>query len=153
MHKYIKSFHIEKPVKIQAYYLSLTILYWIHLIFYISLLELYKSRNDKQKALMFKSITIDEHEEYEIKEILDRKNIKNELWYKVKWLKWSQKYNQWIIYKDFKDISEMQNVYNKQYKCFKEARNKKKWKHSFFKFFSKDFLRFLLRLHEEDKTR
>ena len=56
---------------------------------------------------MFESITIDEHDEYEIEEIFDRKNIKGELWYKVKWLKWSQKYNQWIIYEDLKDTSEL----------------------------------------------
>ena len=33
---------------------------------------------------MFESITVDEHKEYEIEEILDRKNIKGKLWYKMK---------------------------------------------------------------------
>ena len=102
---------------------------------------------------MSESIIIDEHKKYEIEEILNRKNTRGELWYKMKWLEWSQKYNQWIIYEDLKNILKLQNVYNKQHKHFREARDKKKWKHSFFKFFLKDFFRFLLRLHEEDKTR
>ena len=65
------------------------------------------------KAHISESITVDEYEKYEIEEILDKKNTKSELWYKVKWLKWLQKYNQWIIYKDLKDASELQNVYDK----------------------------------------
>ena len=105
------------------------------------------------KAHMPESITVDEHEEYEIEEILDRKNAKGELWYKVKWLKWPQEYNQWIIYKNLKSAFKMWDVYDKQYKCFKGARSKKKWRHFFFKFFSKGFLRFLLRFHEEDGIR
>ena len=36
---------------------------------------------------MPESITINKHDEYEIEEILDKKNTKDELWYKVKWLK------------------------------------------------------------------
>ena len=88
---------------------------------------------------MSEDIIIDEHEEYEIEEILDRKNTKGELWYKVKWLKWSQKYNQWITYEDLKGISDLQNAYDKQHKHSKEARDKKRWRHSFFKFFLKRF--------------
>ena len=64
------------------------------------------------EAHMPKSITIDEYEEYEIEEILDRKNAKGELWYKMKWLRWSQKYNQWITYEDLKSALKMWNVYD-----------------------------------------
>ena len=102
---------------------------------------------------MPEGITVNEYKEYEIEEILDRKNAKGELWYKVKWLKWSQEYNQWIIYEDLENTLEMWNVYDKQHKCSRGTRNKKRWRHSFSKFFLKSFLRFLLRLHEEDETR
>ena len=78
----------------QAYYLSLPTSYWIHPVFHISLLELYQSRGREKEAHMPESITINEHDEYEIEEIFDRKNVKSELWYKMKWLKWLQKYNQ-----------------------------------------------------------
>ena len=44
----------------------------------------------------------------------------------MKWLKWSQKYNQWITYENLKDVLEMWNAYDKQYKHSKKARNKKR---------------------------
>ena len=68
----------------QTYYLSLSILYWIHSVFHVFLLKLYKSRNGEREVYMPESITINEHNEYEIKEILNKKNAKNELWYKMK---------------------------------------------------------------------
>ena len=137
----------------QAYCLLLPTSYWIHSVFYVFLLESYESRGEEMKAHIPESITVDEHEEYKIEEILNRKNTKDELWYKMKWLKWPQKYNQWITYKNLEDALKLWNVYDKQYKCFKETRDKKRWKHSFFKFFLKGFLRFSLRLHEENETR
>ena len=36
---------------------------------------------------MPEGITVDEHEEYEVEEIFNKKNTKSELWYKMKWLK------------------------------------------------------------------
>ena len=153
LHKYIRLFHIKEFVKMQIYYLSLLILYWIYSVFHVSLLKLYESRGGEREAHMSESIIIDEYNKYEIEEIFDKKNIKSELWYKIKWLKWSQKYNQWIIYKDLKSASELWNVYNKQHKCFKEVKNKKRWRYFFSEFFSKGFFRFLLRLYRENETR
>ena len=113
LHKYIRPFCVKKPVGTQVYHLSLPIAYQIHSVFHVSLLEPYKSRGGKRETHMPENITINEHDEYEIEEILDRKNTKDELWYKVKWLKWSQKYNQWIIYKNLKNASELWDVYDK----------------------------------------
>ena len=79
MHKYIEPFHIKESIETQTYYLSLSTLYQIHSVFYIFLLKLYESRNEEKKAYILKSITIDEHNEYEIEEILNRKNTKGEL--------------------------------------------------------------------------
>ena len=78
-HRYIRPFHIKEPVRTQAYHLSLPTSYWIHPVFHVSLLEPYESRGGKPKAHMPESITIYNHEKYEIEEILDRKNAKNEL--------------------------------------------------------------------------
>ena len=83
-HKYIEPFHIKEPVGTQAYHLSLSTSYQIHPVFHISLLKSYESRDEEMKAHISESITVNEHEEYEIEEILDRKNAKNELWYKMK---------------------------------------------------------------------
>ena len=85
-HKYIEPFHIKEPVKTQAYHLSLSTSYWIHSVFYVFLLEPYKSRDEKKKTYIFENITINEYEKYEIEEILNKKNVKSELWYKIKWL-------------------------------------------------------------------
>ena len=63
----------------QAYHLSLPISYLIHSIFHVSLLKSCESRGGEMEAHMPESITINEHEEYEIEEILDRKNAKDEL--------------------------------------------------------------------------
>ena len=78
----------------QTYCLSLPTSYWIHSVFHVFLLELYESRNSEQTASMSEGITVEEHKEYKIEEILNKKNAKNELWYKMKWLEWSQEYNQ-----------------------------------------------------------
>ena len=93
-HKYIRPFHIEESVKTQTYCLSLSTSYWIYSIFHVFLLKLYKNRNGESEIYMSENITVDDHEKYEIEEILNRKNAKSELWYKMKWLEWSQKYNQ-----------------------------------------------------------
>ena len=78
-HKYIRLFHIKESVETQTYYLSLLILYQIHLIFHVFLLKSYKSRGEEKKTHISENITIDEHNEYKIEEILDRKNAKGEL--------------------------------------------------------------------------
>ena len=87
LHKYIEPFCVKESVEMQAYHLSLLISYWIHSVFHVSLLKSYQSRGGEREAHMPESITIDEHDKYEIEEILDRKNAKGELWYKMKWLK------------------------------------------------------------------
>ena len=78
-HKYIRPFHIKKSVEIQIYYLLLSTLYQIYSVFHVSLLKLYESKSDKSKTHMSESITVDDHKEYEIEEIFNKKNIKSEL--------------------------------------------------------------------------
>ena len=79
MHKYIRFFCVEKPVETQIYHLSLPISYQIHSVFYVFLLKLYESRGEEEETHISKNITIDEHNEYEIEKILNKKNTKNEL--------------------------------------------------------------------------
>ena len=78
-HKYIRPFHIEEPVGIQTYCLSLPTSYQIHPVFHVFLLKPYESRGGEREAHMSENITVNEHEEYEIEEILDKKNAKDEL--------------------------------------------------------------------------
>ena len=79
LYKYIRPFHIKKSVETQTYHLSLPTSYQIHSVFHIFLLKPYKSRDEEREAHIPESIIIDEHDEYKIEEILDRKNIKSEL--------------------------------------------------------------------------
>ena len=87
LHKYIEFFHIEESVKIQTYHLLLPTSYQIHSVFHISLLKSYESRSEKMEAHISENIIVNEHEKYKIEEILNKKNVKSELWYKMKWLK------------------------------------------------------------------
>ena len=64
---------------LKKYYLLLSILYQIHSVFHICLLESYESRGKEMEAHISESIRVDNYEKYEIEKILDRKNIKSKL--------------------------------------------------------------------------
>jgi hypothetical protein len=68
-HKYYKSFKIEKLIKKHIYKLRLFHTFWIHNVFYVSLLKSYKKRfNDVVTSF---SITINEKKNDEMKLILN----------------------------------------------------------------------------------
>ena len=55
--------------------------------FHVSLLKLYKIRksNENIKNNLLEEIIINDREEFEVKEILNKKNVKNKAWYLIKW--------------------------------------------------------------------
>jgi len=55
---------------------------------------------------------INEEEEYEVEEILEKQRRKGKLWYKVKWIGYPSKYNQWIPEQDLDGASELCEVYD-----------------------------------------
>jgi hypothetical protein len=55
---------------------------------------------------------INEKEEYKVEEILRKQHRKGELWYKVKWIDYSLRYDQWISEQDLDDTSELHEMYN-----------------------------------------
>jgi len=55
---------------------------------------------------------INKKEEYKVEEILEKQRRKGELWYKVKWIDYSLKYDQWIFEQDLDDTSELHEMYN-----------------------------------------
>ena len=112
-HKFAESFHIQDIVEKQAYYLYLPTHYWIHNVFHVSYLELYNQcLNDKITQMLLSLKLINEKEEYKIEEILRKQRRKGKLWYKVKWIDYSSKYNQWISEQDLDDASELHEMYN-----------------------------------------
>ncbi len=112
-HKFAESFHIQDIVKKQVYHLYLSTHYWIHNVFHVSYLEPYNQRlNNEITQVLPSSELINEKEEYEVEEILRKQCRKDELWYKVKWIGYSLKYDQWISEQDLDDASELHEMYN-----------------------------------------
>jgi len=112
-HKFAESFYIQDIVKKQAYHLYLSTHYWIHNVFHVSYLEPYNQcLNDEIMQVLPSSKLINEKEEYKVEEILRKQHRKGELWYKVRWIDYSLRYNQWISEQDLDDTSELHEMYN-----------------------------------------
>ena len=93
-HKFIGPFRIQDLVRKQAYQLTLLLSYQIHNVFYVSHLEPYKRRHgDKSAPILQPPELVSDKEEYEVEEILDKRNYQKEFWYKVKWKGWPEEYN------------------------------------------------------------
>jgi len=94
-HRYIEPFRVQDIVGKQAYRLTLPDTYRIHPVFHVSLLEPYHRRADDSSIpeLPLPEL-IDNDEQYEVEEILNRKKSKGDIFYKVKWLEWPEEYNQ-----------------------------------------------------------
>jgi len=112
-HKFAELFHIQDIIEKQAYCLYLSTHYWIHNVFHVSYLEFYNWRlNDEIMQVLPPSKLINEKEEYEIEEILEKQCRKGELWYKIKWIDYSSEYDQWILKQDLDDASELHEMYD-----------------------------------------
>ena len=73
LHKFTESFHINKSIKKQTYCFHLFIIYQIHNNFHVSYLKSYRHKEDNSETLYFLTFKlIDEKEEYEVKEILEK---------------------------------------------------------------------------------
>ncbi len=112
-HKFAESFHIQDIVKKQAYHLYLSTHYWIHNVFHVSYLKPYNQHlNDEIMQVLPSSKLINEKKEYEIEKILRKQCRKGELWYKIKWIDYSLKYDQWILEQDLNSASELCEMYD-----------------------------------------
>ena len=108
LHKFIESFWVYNIVEKQAYCLYLFIFYKIHNVFYVLYLKLYVWWKDDSKiSKLSLSEFMNETEEYKVKEILNKQQKKDELWYKIRWKNYSLKYNQWIQKRDMKNAQEL----------------------------------------------
>ena len=95
-HKAIGPFRIEKCVGKQAYRLTLPDTYRIHPVFHVSLLEPYKRGQNSDIPKYPPPDLINDEEEWEVEQILDRRTSKGELQYKVQWKDWPKEYDQWL---------------------------------------------------------
>ncbi len=103
------------------YCLDLSIIYRVHSIFHVSLLESYNRRLNNDSILKYFTLElIDDEQEWEVEKILQKRKRKRILYYKIQWKEYFMKYNQWISSEDMKDVSKL-------IKAFK-TRLKHEWK-------------------------
>ena len=115
-HKFVGSFRIEDKVKEQVYRLTLSSIYRIHNIFHVSLLKPYHHRADSEEADAFMQVLelIDDEEQWEIEEILDKTKSKGTYYYKIKWMSWGDSYNQWLPEDELNNAAELKKKFDER---------------------------------------
>ena len=126
-HKFIGPFRIKDLVRTQAYRLTLPSTYQIHDVFHVSYLEPYNRRQgDGSTPTLQPPELMDDGEEYEVEEILDKTKHRKEIWYKVKWKEWPKEYDQWVCESDMEGAQELRSEYNKKHAEAVSRKQKKK---------------------------
>jgi len=64
---------------------------------------------------------INDEKEYKIKDILSKRQRREQLQYKVKWVEYSTEYNEWLEVENMRNAKVLQQEY--------DARTERKWKH------------------------
>ena len=108
-HKFVGPFRVEDKIGAQAYRLTLPNTYRIHNTFHVSLLEKYRHRagDATAESMLQAPELIDDDEQWEIEEILDRVGGRKGVRYKVKWSGWGPEYNQWLPEEEFERASSL----------------------------------------------
>jgi hypothetical protein len=95
---------VLKRIGVQAYQLALPEKYArLHDVFPVQLIEEYKPREDQPLLPM---PDLEDEEEWEIEEVKDKKEIKGEIHYLIKWEGWPTEYNQWIPEQNMENAQE-----------------------------------------------
>lgn len=95
-HKFIESFRIVEFIDKQTYRLLFLNIYYIHIVFHMSLLKIYKRKKcDDDKLFLFNSELFDDNLKYKIKKVLNKKTQNDQIYYKLKWTNWTENYKSW----------------------------------------------------------
>ncbi len=120
--KLIEFFHIQKSVNKQTYCLDLSIIYRVHSVFHVFLLELYNCRLNNDSILNYLVLKlIDDEQEWKIEKILQKWKRKRILYYKIQWKEYLIEYNQWISSEDIKDVSKLIEAFETRLKHERKA--------------------------------
>lgn len=126
--RYMGPFRIAEPIGTQAYRIHLPSQLRIHNVFHVSLLEKYTERVEpgEEPALLPLPEIVDGEEEWELEEILDKRKVKGNAWYLVKWVGYSDDYNQWLPAEDLNNAKELRDAYEVKHNSSqrRSARNK-----------------------------
>jgi len=111
--KFIGPFKIIEKLSNVSFRIKLPIKYQVHNVFHSSLLRPFYENNSEMfpnrtvvnvQPPVVKSVNKDEEDEWEIKELLDRRRRRNRLEYLVRWKGWSPEYDEW------KTVDQLQNA-------------------------------------------
>ncbi len=122
LNKMIEFFHIQKLIDKQTYHLDLSIIYRVHSVFHVSLLESYNRRLNDDFILDYLVLKlIDDEQEWKIEKILQKWKRKKILYYKIQWKEYLIEYNQWILSEDMKDVSKLIEAFEMRLKHKRKA--------------------------------
>ena len=118
--KNLGPFKVLEAVGAQAYRLDLTNrLVGIHNVFHVSLLEPFESREGDQTPQP-RPLEVDGSNEWEIEHVLDAKTSQGQLQYLVKWVGWSDAYNEWVPARNMGNAEDAIATYHQRYPRDKE---------------------------------
>jgi hypothetical protein len=117
-------YRIDEPVGSQAYRVHLPADSRIHNVFHVSALEPYQSREGEQEVLPPPEL-IDDEEEYEVEEVIGKRQRQGIAYYLVKWKGWPKEYNQWVPEQDISNAKALVQDFEKQKRSgTKESRSR-----------------------------
>lgn len=94
--RFIGPFRVLERIGSQAYRLALPEKYSrLHNVFPIQVLEIWKTRKGSTPREPLTMPSLEDEEEWEVEEVVDRRLIKGDLYYLVKWKDWPSEYNTW----------------------------------------------------------
>jgi len=118
----IKFFHIQELIDKQTYHLDLSIIYKVHSVFHVFLLESYNRRLNDDSILNYLVLKlIDDEQEWKIEKILQKRKRKKILYYKIQWKEYLIEYDQWILSEDMKDVSKLIEAFETRLKHERKA--------------------------------
>ncbi len=118
----IEFFRIQEFIDKQTYHLNLSVIYRVHSVFHVFLLESYNCRlNDDSILDYFILELIDDEQEWKIEKILQKRKRKRILYYKIQWKEYFIEYDQWISSEDMKDVSKLIEAFKTRLKRERKA--------------------------------
>ncbi len=122
LNKMIEFFHIQEFINKQTYHLDFSVIYRVHSVFHVFLLESYNSRLNDDSILNYLILKlIDDEQEWKIEKILQKQKRKKILYYKIQWKRYFIEYNQWILSEDMKDVSKLIEAFKTRLKHERKA--------------------------------
>ena len=118
--RFMGPFRVDEPIGKQAYRLHLPTRMKIHNVFHVSALEPYQERAGAPPALPIPEL--EEQDDWEIEQILDRERVRGACWYLVKWKDWPEEYNQWLPSEGLAGASDMLKDFEAQHPSEAPAR-------------------------------